>query len=302
MNNIPLLAEKLNAHGIAFSTETRLSDHSTFRIGGIAALTAFPKSTDEIICAIRAARETETDFITVGNGSNILFSDSGYNGLVIVTGKCGNFSVDGNIITADCGASFTRLATVAKDASLSGLEFAYGIPGTVGGAVYMNAGAYGGEVSDCLVSVKVYDDRTDTVSEYSKNECEFGYRTSIFAKSQHLTVLSARFELNFGDKNAIYEKMSENMKSRRDKQPLEFPNAGSTFKRPEGLFAAKLIDDAGLKGFRIGGAEVSSKHAGFVINRENATSYDVLRLIDHIKKTVYEKFGVMLECEIKVIN
>ena len=302
MNNIPLLAEKLNAHGIAFSTETRLSDHSTFRIGGIAALAAFPKSTDEIICAIQAAHETETDFITVGNGSNILFSDSGYNGLVIVTGKCGNFSVDGNIITANCGASFTRLATVAKDASLSGLEFAYGIPGTVGGAVYMNAGAYGGEVSDCLVSVKVYDDRTDTVSEYSKNECEFGYRTSIFAKSQHLTVLSARFELNFGDKNAIYEKMSENMKSRRDKQPLEFPNAGSTFKRPEGLFAAKLIDDAGLKGFRIGGAEVSSKHAGFVINRENATSYDVLRLIDHIKKTVYEKFGVMLECEIKVIN
>ncbi len=302
MNNIQLLTKKLNAHGIAFSTEARLSDHSTFRIGGMATLMVFPKSTYEIIDTICAARETETDFITVGNGSNILFSDSGYGGLVILTGKCNDFSVEGSIITADCGASFTRLATVAKDSSLSGLEFAYGIPGTVGGAVHMNAGAYGGEVSDCLVSVKVYDDRTDTVSEYSKNDCEFGYRTSIFAKSQHLTVLSARFELNLGDKNAIQEKMSENMKSRREKQPLEFPNAGSTFKRPEGLFAAKLIDDAGLKGFRIGGAEVSSKHAGFVVNRENATSDDVLHLIDHIKKTVYEKFGVMLECEIKIIK
>ena len=302
MNELQLLTEKLNALGIAFSSDTRLSSHSTFRIGGVAALMAFPKCTDEIISAIRAAKNTETNFITVGKGSNILFSDSGYNGLVIITGNCNALSIDGNTVTADCGASFTRLATAAKDSSLSGLEFAYGIPGTVGGAVYMNAGAYGGEVSDCISSVTVYDDVTDTVSKYSKDDCNFGYRTSIFAKNPNLTVLSASFELVCGEKDTIHAKMSENMKSRHEKQPLEFPNAGSTFKRPEGLFAAKLIDDAGLKGFRIGGAEVSEKHAGFVINRENATSDDVLHLIEHIKSEVYKKFGVMLECEIKIIK
>ena len=302
MNKLQLLTEKLNALGIALSSDTRISDHSTFRIGGVAALAAFPKSTDEIISVIRAAKNTETNFITVGNGSNILFSDSGYDGLVIITGNCNAFSVDRNTVTADCGASFTRLSITARDSSLSGLEFAYGIPGTVGGAVYMNAGAYGGEVSEHLASVTVYDDVTDTVSKYSKADCKFGYRTSIFAKNQNLTVLSASFELDFGVKDEVHAKMSENMKSRREKQPLEFPNAGSTFKRPEGLFAAKLIDDAGLKGVRIGGAEVSEKHAGFVINRGNATSDDVLHLIEHIKSEVYKKFGVMLECEIKIIK
>ena len=302
MKNIELLSTRLNALGIPSKREIRTAELSTLRIGGPSALTAFPETSDAITSAIRSARECGVDFLTVGNGSNILFSDSGFHGLIIVTNKCKSFSVKENIISADCGTSFTRLASTARDASLSGIEFAHGIPGTVGGAVCMNAGAYGCEVSDCLISATVYNTDTDTVTEYSKDDCKLGYRTSVFASNPNLTVLSARFELTYGEKSAIHEKMSDNMKSRREKQPLEFPNAGSTFKRPEGLFAAKLIDDAGLKGFRIGGAEVSTKHAGFVINRENATSDDVLRLIDHIKNEVYQKFGVMLECEIKIIG
>ena len=299
MDKYSRVAEMLSAKGIKIFENEPLAPHSTFRIGGEARLAAMPDSTERIIDAVKAAKEEELDFIVIGNGSNVLFSDKGYDGLVIFTRYADSVVIKGNRGCADAGAPFTKLAVTVKNAGLTGLEFAYGIPGSVGGAVYMNAGAYNGEASQVVASSTAYDDLTGEVRVISKAEHNFGYRTSVYSQNKdRLTVLSAEFELKEGDSAAIWETMQDLIRRRREKQPLEYPNAGSVFKRPQGYFVGKLITDAGLKGYTIGGAQVSEKHAGFIINRGGATAEDVLRLVEHIQNTVRDQFGVSLECEI----
>lgn len=292
-------AELLSAKEIKFTENELLAPHSTFRIGGEARLAAMPDTTEQIVDAVSAAKEAGLDFTVIGNGSNVLFSDKGFDGLVIFTRNADSVVIKGNRVIADAGAPFTKLAVTVKNAGLTGLEFAYGIPGSVGGAVYMNAGAYNGEASQVVASSMAYDDLTGEVRMISREEHNFGYRTSVYSQNRdRLTVLSAEFELKEGDSAAIWETMQDLMRRRREKQPLEYPNAGSVFKRPQGYFVGKLITDAGLKGYTIGGARVSEKHAGFIVNIGGATAEDVLRLVEHIQKTVQSQFGVMLECEI----
>lgn len=292
-------AELLSAKEIKFTENELLAPHSTFRIGGEARLAAMPDTTEQIIDAVSAAKEAGLDFTVIGNGSNVLFSDKGFDGLVIFTRNADSVVIKGNRVIADAGAPFTKLAVTVKNAGLTGLEFAYGIPGSVGGAVYMNAGAYNGEASQVVASSMAYDDLTGEVRMISREEHNFGYRTSVYSQNRdRLIVLSAEFELKEGDSAAIWETMQDLMRRRREKQPLEYPNAGSVFKRPQGYFVGKLITDAGLKGYTIGGAQVSEKHAGFIVNIGGATAEDVLRLVEHIQKTVQSQFGVMLECEI----
>ena len=276
-----------------------LSSHSTMRVGGPAALAAFPTNRLELCALIQKAKIHNIRHIIVGNASNILFSDRGFDGLAIFTTAMRNVTWNGNIAIADCGASLTGLAAAATKRGLSGFEFAFGIPGTIGGAVYMNAGAYGSQISAVLTS-----------SEYLKNgkifirnaeEHKFGYRTSIYRSTDDI-ILSAEFTLTPGDSETIAAKAKQNMDSRRSKQPLEYPNAGSVFKRPEDAFPGALIEQAGLKGLRIGGAEFSEKHANFIVNRGGATADDILRLTETAQKTVYKQFGILLETEIIYIS
>mgnify|MGYP001025779555 FL=1 len=285
---------------IQFETGRRLSQDSTFRIGGEAAVAAFPDDTDQLCSAIGFFRANGVYFTVIGKGSNVLFADEGFDGVVIFTSKLNRISADGNILTAECGVPVTYLSSAAQKKSLSGLEFAYGIPGTVGGAVFMNAGAYGGEMKDVISKVSFFDPETGVTGTISADECRFGYRESSFQHSEKV-ILSASFSLHPRDSGLIKADMDDYMSRRREKQPLEFPSAGSTFRRYPGYFTAKLIDDAGLKGFSVGGAQVSEKHAGFVINRGNATAADVLALVDEIKKRIFEINGINIECEIRYI-
>lgn len=281
--------------------DLELSKYSTFKIGGKARFAAFPEDEKELLALIHIAKENGLRYFVIGNASNILFESKGIDGLIIFTHKLCEIETDGEKIRCGSGFSLISLAIHAAKNSLSGLEFAYGIPGTVGGAVYMNAGAYGGEISQILVSSKCLNPETGEVFTLSKEGHEFAYRKSIFQKNGCI-ILSSEFALSIGDKSKIEDLMRENMQKRHDKQPLSDYNAGSTFKRPEGHFAGKLIEDAGLKGFSVGGAKVSEKHAGFVINTGSATSDDVIALINSIKETVLKKFGVMLEPEIIYIK
>ena len=275
-----------------------LSEYSSFRIGGPADLVVHPKNRAALLEIIRLFQNNECPFRVFGNASNLLFSDEGYRGAVIFTTAMQDCSVEENRIISDAGVSFTALAVKARNHALSGLEFAYGIPGTVGGANYMNAGAYGGSVSDHLISSVCFDPKSGTVFEIEGNDAHaFAYRHSVYMENG-CVILGGTFSLEMGDMDAIGSKMKEHMDSRKTKQPLEFPSAGSVFKRPVGYFAGKLIEDAGLKGFFIGGAQVSEKHAGFIINRGGATASDVNRLIEHIQNEVLGRFGVKLETEI----
>ena len=283
---------------IPFCENEPLSRHSSFRIGGPCALFVTPESADSLRDAYNEAKSEGIRTYILGKGSNILFADEGFDGVIISTEKLTSVTVSGNTLTADAGASFTHIAAVARDAGLSGLEFAYGIPGSVGGAVFMNAGAYGGQVSDCLESSSCFDPENDRIIYTEGADHDFGYRSSIYKKNPERVILSATFELKNGDKEEIRAYMEDIMGRRRDKQPLEYPSAGSVFKRPEGYFAGQLIEEQGLKGCTIGGAQVSEKHAGFIINRGGATAKDVLDLIAHIQAKVKEAHGVMLECEV----
>ena len=283
---------------IPFCENEPLSRHSSFRIGGPCALFVTPESADSLRDAYNEAKSEGIRTYILGKGSNILFADEGFDGVIISTEKLTSVTVSGNTLTADAGASFTHIAAVARDAGLSGLEFAYGIPGSVGGAVFMNAGAYGGQVSDCLESSSCFDPENDRIIYTEGADHDFGYRSSIYKKNPERVILSATFELKSGDKEEIRAYMEDIMGRRRDKQPLEYPSAGSVFKRPEGYFAGQLIEEQGLKGCTIGGAQVSEKHAGFIINRGGATAKDVLDLIAHIQAKVKEAHGVMLECEV----
>lgn len=300
--NDSTLYTKLVEQGIPCLQSVSMAEYTTMRVGGMASLLSAVTSAEQLIKAVRMAQEHNVRFAVIGNGSNVVFSDDGFSGLVIVTTGMKSFSIENTVIKADCGVSVTRLATEAQRAGLSGLEFAYGIPGTVGGGVYMNAGAYGGSLSDVVVSSICFDTEKQTIRKIDLEEHEFSYRHSIYTQNSNLVILAAMLELTHGDKNEIAEQMNAHLRSRKEKQPLEFPSAGSVFKRPIGYYAGELIEKSGLKGYRIGGAEVSEKHAGFIVNRGGATADDVKRLVEHIKHTVYQNYGVELDCEIKFIR
>jgi UDP-N-acetylmuramate dehydrogenase len=264
-------------------------------------LVVFPKSQDELIMVVSEAKKRNVKFEIVGNGSNILFSDNGYNGVIIVTKKVCHLDVCSEYINVSCGNKLANVSKIAKDNSLSGMEFGFGIPGTRGGAIAMNAGAYGQEISDVVVSTLAYDTEKKEIIEIKDREHKFSYRNSIYSEKKELICLSAKLRLFPAVKEEIELKMKQNTESRKKSQPLDVPNCGSYFKRPEGYFAAKLIDDCGLKGLSLGGAQVSLKHAGFIVNTGNATSSDVLKLAEKVKATVMDKFGVCLESEVKYI-
>jgi len=276
-----------------------LSKHTSFRIGGPARRMAFPRTAEELIVLDGFARELGVRTETLGNGTNVLCPDEGLDALVIATGEMDSISRSGETeLTADAGVSLARLAAFAWKAGLTGLEFAHGIPGSLGGGVVMNAGAYDGALSDVLGEVTALF--PDGVRTLRADELKLSYRHSVFTEQPEAVVLRATVRLRKGDGEAIKARMEELMAKRKASQPLEFPSAGSTFKRPEGRFAGKLIQDCGLMGARFGGAEVSTKHAGFVINAGGATCADVRSLIETIQKTVFDATGVTLEPEVKL--
>ena len=278
-----------------------MKKHTTFRIGGPADYFIVPSEVEEIKAVVSLCEETGMPYYVIGNGSDLLVADKGFRGLIIQIYKAMNqVKIERNVIIAQAGASLAQIAMEALGKELTGFEFAAGIPGTLGGAVRMNAGAYGGEIKDILRKATVLT-KEGKVVELSKEELEFGYRTSIIERTGHI-ILEAEIELALGKREDIKAVMDDLREKRVSKQPLEFPSAGSTFKRPEGHFAGKLIQDAGLKGFRIGGAQVSEKHSGFVINTGNATAADVMELMRQINEKVTARFGVSLEPEVRRIG
>ena len=278
-----------------------MSRHTTFKIGGDADMFVSVESVDELVALIRLAKAKNVKYTVIGNGSNLLVGDKGIRGLVIEIGQgLAGYEVRGNAIYAEAGILLKKLASVAAAESLSGLEEVSGVPGTLGGGIFMNAGAYGGELKDTVKKV-TYIDCNGELHTIDASECDFGYRKSIFSSGDKY-IVSAELELKKGDKDEILSEMADYTKRRREKQPISYPSAGSTVKRPEGYFAGTLIQDAGLKGYRCGGAEVSELHAGFVINCGNATAQDVIDVIEHTKETVLEKFGVELEPEVRFLG
>ena len=278
-----------------------MKKHTTFRIGGPADYYLCPHSAKEIQKVVEICKEEKLPYFILGNGSNLLVSDKGYRGAVIQLWKnVSDIQVEGCLIQAKAGASLAKIAAQALEAGLTGMEFAAGIPGTLGGAVVMNAGAYGGEMKDILQEALVMDEQGE-IFTLKKEELHLGYRTSIIKEKGYI-VLAAALELKPGDRKEIKEKMDELKQRRVEKQPLDMPSAGSTFKRPEGYFAGKLIMDAGLRGFSVGGAQISEKHCGFVVNTGKATANDVLTLIREVQKRVRDKFGVELETEVKFLG
>ena len=295
------LTARLREAGIAYREGEPLASHTTFKIGGPAAVFVRPDGEAQLCQAVRLCRQLAVPCYLLGNGSNVLFGDKGYAGAVISTaGMKGEVPRQGDTLTAPAGMPLGVLCMAALHAGLTGLEFAYGIPGTVGGAVYMNAGAYGGEMKDVLVSVR-YLTAEGTVEELPASQLELGYRHSVF-ETNGGCILAATVRLAPGDPDAIAAKMNELMGRRRDKQPLDKPSAGSTFKRPAGAFAGALIEQCGLRGHRCGGAAVSEKHCGFVVNLGGATCADVLALCDEVARTVKEQTGFTLEKEIRVVE
>lgn len=275
-----------------------MKNHTTFKIGGLCDVFVKPKTVEQVKEVVKLLQDNNINYYIVGNGSNLLVSDEGYRGVIInLFNNFSDITVKDDIITANAGALLGKIGHVALDNGLKGFEFATGIPGTLGGAVVMNAGAYGGEMKDVLVSATVLTKDGDIVT-LSNEELELSYRSSIIEKNGYI-VLSADIKLSKGDKDEIKALISELATRRRDKQPLEYPSAGSTFKRPKDNFAGKLIMDAGLRGYSVGGAMVSEKHCGFVINKDNATCKDVIELTDNVKQKVKEQFGIELELEVK---
>ncbi len=278
-----------------------MSHHTTFKIGGTADWFLTPRTEEQLSEVLKLLHKNNLSFFVLGNGSNLLVGDKGIRGVVLcLCKKMERIEVFGDEIYAEAGAILSRVSNVALAAGLEGTEFSSGIPGTVGGAVYMNAGAYEHEMKEIIKSVR-YMDMTGKIFESDCEECSFGYRTSKFSKGDYI-VLGCTLKLRKGNPEEIRARIADYTQRRVSKQPLEKPSAGSTFKRPEGHFAGGLIEKAGLKGYSIGGAQVSEKHAGFVINTGTATAKDVLDLIEFIKKTVLEKFGVELEPEVKLIG
>lgn len=290
----------LKSKDIAYAENECVASRSTFKVGGRVRLAVFPDTREKLIFTLENLRKCDVRYEIIGNASNMLFAFDVFDGIFVFTEGVAEASVTENRIYADCGASLIAISRLAADRSLSGLEFAYGIPGLVGGSVYMNAGAYGSQISAVLEYSDAFNMESGEVERIYDHA--FDYRDSIYMKNKALVCLGACFSLQCGEYSEIRALMDKNMASRREKQPIEFPSAGSYFKRPSGNFAGKLIEDCGLKGMRIGGAEVSVKHAGFIINRGGATFGDILELEEKIKEIVMSRFGVELEREVRLIR
>lgn len=287
--------------GVKTKRNEPMSEHTTFKVGGCCDIMAFANSAESVKQLVLYSNASGLDYYIIGNGSNVLFSDSGFRGAIITLGAdFSDIEVNDCVITASAGASLKKVCLKALECGLTGLEFAYGIPGTVGGAVYMNAGAYGGEMKD-VVSRVVCVSKSGEIITYGAEELDFSYRSSRFTCSGDV-ILSICFKLQKGDTTAIKARMAELMERRKSRQPLEYPSAGSTFKRPQGTYAGLVIEQSGLKGYTVGGAQVSEKHANFVINRGGATAGDIMRLISDVKLIVKEKTGYELECEVRIIG
>ena len=298
MPYIQKLSKLCEELGCWFQNDEPLKKHTTFKIGGNARLMIEISSDESLLKILGFLRENNVNFFVIGKGSNILASDSGYDGVILKMSK-GNSEIrqlGENEIICPSGVSVSELCIKAMESSLSGLEFAYGIPGTAGGALYMNAGAYGGEIKD-IVKCAHYADTDGKIKEINKNDMKLSYRHSIFCENPDMIITDITFSLKAGNREEINKIMHENLQKRKDKQPLEYPSAGSTFKRPEGSYASLLIEECGLKGMSVGDAQVSEKHSGFVINKGNASFKDVIDLTDRVKKIVKEKTGYILELE-----
>lgn len=278
-----------------------IKEYTNFKVGGLCDVVAFPKSPEEVIDLLKTAKEHNIPTTVLGNLTNLIVRDGGIEGLVILLREnYAGIKVEGDEVTALAGATLQKTANIARDNSLAGMEFAHGIPGSVGGGITMNAGAYDGELKDIVKSVTAIT-KDFEIREFSNEEMKFRYRNSL-VQDENLVVLSATFKLKSGNKEEINDKMCDLMARRKAKQPLEYPSAGSTFKRPEGYFAGKLIQDAGLKGLTHGGAQISKKHSGFVINIGGATAKDIVELIETVQKIIHDKFGVEIEREVKIIG
>lgn len=303
MNRLEKIYDLLrrNVPALELRRDEPMSAHTSFKVGGPAALMALPTTEKQLVFTVRLAMEEGVVPVVVGLGSNLLVDDHGLNNLVVKTAPQMNLcEVNGTVITACAGAPLAQVANAAAGCGLTGMEFAHGIPGSLGGAVTMNAGAYGGELCQVVRSVRTMD-QNGKIETLSGEQCLFSYRHSVFSDGSRL-ILSAELELQRGEETVIREQMAELMARRKEKQPLEYPSAGSAFKRPEGLFAAALIDQCGLKGLRVGGAQVSEKHAGFIINSGGATCRDVLELMDLVRARVLRETGVELEAEIRYLR
>ncbi|MBR2406997.1 MAG: UDP-N-acetylmuramate dehydrogenase [Clostridia bacterium] len=293
------LVQQLQKTGCRVREQEPLAAHTTFRIGGAAEVFAVAASAEQAAAVIQLCRKEAIPLLVLGNGSNLLVSDDGVRGVVLQL-ALNEIAINETTVTVGAGVPLTKLCTAVCEAGLTGLEFAFGIPGTVGGGVYMNAGAYGGQLSDVIESVTALTPDGETVT-LPAEELELAYRHSVFMKNG-CTVISVTMKLAAGEPAAIRAAMTEYITRRRDKQPLEYPSAGSFFKRPEGCFAGALIEQCGLKGFTVGGAQVSEKHAGFVINRGGATCADVMALCHAVQERVKERFGVELEREVQLVG
>ena len=299
--NYTRLEEICRENGIPCESDKPLAPLTTMKIGGACDRLVTVTSEKELLTAVDSCRSAGIPYFILGRGSNLLVSSKGYRGCVINLAPGESpVVINVNEVTAWAGASLQRVCVLARDNSLAGLEFAYGIPGSVGGALFMNAGAYGGEMKDVVTSCR-YIGEDGGIHEMQAADMQLAYRSSIFSHGNYV-ITSVTMELHPGDKAEITARMDELMQRRRDKQPLNYPSCGSTFKRPEGYFAAALIEECGLKGFSIGGAQVSDKHSGFVINRDNATFEDVMAVVSEVRRVVLEKKGVELECEMLILG
>ncbi len=292
-------AKKINC---PYLENVSMSKYTSFKTGGNADLIVFPDSTDSLKAILEVCRDNNIKTYVIGNGSNILVSDNGLSGVVIKIGS--DFSnielVDDDTVICQSGVSMSKLCTFAMENSLSGLEFAFGIPGTAGGAAYMNAGAYGGEMKDVLIECEHIDGNMN-FGKLSYDDLKLSYRKSAYCENGYV-ITSLKLKLTPSSKEEIKAKMYENLAKRKDKQPLEYASAGSTFKRPQGYFAGALIEECSLKGYSVGAAQISEKHAGFVVNKGNATSKDIADLIKYVQQTVYREKSVMLEPEVKFLG
>ena len=277
-----------------------LKKYTTFKVGGPANIFVTPRTEQALINLTRIINETDQSYFVLGKGSNIIVGDKGYNGIIIYTGQLDKIKVDNNTIVAQSGATLKDIAEIAQDYSLTGMEFASGIPGTLGGAVFMNAGAYGGEMNDIIQKVSAVDQKGQK-KVMPKKELNLSYRSSIFQENEYI-ILDAFLKLTKGNKDDIRAKMDKLERKRKNKQPLEYPSAGSSFKRPKDHYTGPLIEKANMKGYQIGGAQVSEKHAGFIVNKGNATAQDIVKLIQKIQKEVYAISGVKLKPEPKFLG
>lgn len=306
MNKDEIRAQLLDEAGkdidSVIGEDVPMAEYTSFKAGGRASLMVSPRDTEELMAVLRALSAADVRYMVLGNGSNVLVKDSGYDGVIVRIGE--NFSYvrqEGDVLVCGSGALMSVVARAALEAGLAGFEFASGIPGSIGGAVFMNAGAYGGELKDILRRVKIVSKDGRSVRYATADELDMGYRHTVLHESGDV-VAEAEIELQPGDRDEIRREMNELMRRRNEKQPVSFPSAGSFFKRPEGYFAGKLIQDAGLKGLTVGGAQVSELHSGFIINRGGATADDILQLMEIVQARVFDEFGVRLETEVRIIG